>query len=89
MNLEWYYRVSHPLIIPYSSVYHSNIVGLSVVVGLLDDISPTPRPSGMTEWHRLQTKMLLYDNLMGLINIYDEVYALAAHNTHITRGGQL
>lgn len=48
--LEWYYKVSHPLIIPSSSVYPSNIIGPSLVVRLLDDILPTPRPFGMIEW---------------------------------------
>lgn len=46
--LEWYYRVSHPHIIPLGSTEHTDVVGRSFVEGHSYDISPPP-PPGVTD----------------------------------------
>lgn len=71
---QWYYKVSHPLIIPPHSIGPSNIVEISYYIP----------PPGMNERHKMEIMALLSDNLMDFINPYAEVYALA---TQIALGG--
>lgn len=80
--LEWYYRVSHPHIIPRGSIEPIYVTRPSYIGGHSYDIFPPP-PLGMSDQEKIQMIALLSNNLMGMVNLDGEVYALALHLKYI------
>lgn len=55
----------------------------------IDDVSPPPPTADVDDQQRLQMIAIIMDNLMGLVNLDDEVYTELARAAHIACKGPI
>lgn len=81
--MELYLTISNPHIIPLAE--HTEDARPYNVGAPANDVSLLLPPTDVDEQQRLQMIAFIIDNLMGLLNPYDEVLTRLSRVTHIAR----